>query len=112
MKFSLQEIKEENRLKASMAVVLPSVSTAMTKYTPKIPPLRSGGSCRKHVTLHNHCAKLGIQRTRAKRWRNENEIFHDTPNFGTGRRLSNMEEEYQQARAAYHKEPCTCPTTK
>jgi hypothetical protein len=112
MKFSLQEIKEENLAKSNTSIPLPPATVAIVKYEPKIPPPRPGGTCYKHITLSNNCAKLGIQRTRSKRWGNQDDHYSQSESFLSHKNHSVMEKLYQEARMAFHREPCTCPTTK
>lgn len=109
MKRSLQEIKEENLLKEE--AFDPSLTKAIVKYTPKPQPDR-GGSCYKHGALHNQCAKIGIQRTKAKRWRVVGDRFYPSGSFMNDKQTSDMEAAYKKAKDAFHAAICTCHTAK
>ncbi len=111
MKLSFQEIKEENQAKDDLIEPAVSHSKAIVRYTPKPQPLKSN-ACYKHVTLHNQCAKIGIQRTRAKRWRIVGDRYCQPGTFMSSEHSKLMEETYDKARQAFHAAPCTCGTEK
>jgi len=110
MKLSLQEIREENLFKADTSVPLPTITQAIVKYTPKLPPLRDG-ACHKHGALHNQAAKLGIQKTRAKRWRSMDDHYSQSGFYISAKDHHALETAHHQARMAFHREPCTCSAT-
>ncbi len=109
MKLSLQEIREENLTKPD--AIEPKIGRLVPRYVPKIQLDRSG-PCKKHGALHKQAARLGSQKTKAKRWKDMGERFnYSTSSFMPDREFKNLEEAHKKARDEYHKEPCTCPAT-
>lgn len=105
MKFSLEELRQEHLDRAGLSEEqITSRSTDLLKKQ----KLKYSG-CKKHGALRILCADLGSQKTKLNRWRKNGwEFIEGKGSPVSDENLNKLEKKYQEARRAFHLEPCTC----